>query len=98
MTPTRQRALRELLRKYPDGMTTINVSKLSGFTPADTRRTLAAMPDAYVDRWVMGKRGQYMKVWCVVDVPSDCPHPKDRAYKYIPPKTEWRMYAATQAA
>lgn len=89
MTPIRQQALRKLLRKYPDGLTTTQIAELVGFSTADTRRSLAAMPDTYVDRWVPGKRGQYMKVWCIVWPPADCPHPKDRAYKYVPPKTQW---------
>lgn len=89
MTPVRQQALRRLLRKYPDGLTTTEAAELVGFSTADTRRSLAAMPDVYVDRWVPGKRGQYMKVWRVIYVPADCPHPKDRAYKYVPPKTQW---------
>ena len=89
MTPIRQQALRKLLRKHPDGLTTTQVVDLSGFSGADVRRSLAAMPDTYVDRWVRGKRGQYMKVWCVIRVPEDCPHPKDRPFKYVPPKTQW---------
>ena len=89
MTPVRQQALREVLRQYPDGLTTTQVSELVGFSTADTRRSLAAMPDTYVDRWVPGKRGQYMTVWCIVPVPADCPHPKDRNYLYVPPKTQW---------
>ena len=89
MTPVRQQALRRLLRKYPDGLTTAQAAELSGFDMADVRRSLTAMPDVYVDRWTMGKRGQYMKVWCIAYVPPNCPHPKDRAYKYVPPKTQW---------
>ena len=95
MTPVRQQALREVLRRYPDGLTTAQVSELVGFSTADTRRSLAAMPDTYVDRWVLGKRGQYMKVWCIAHVPQDCPHPKDRTYKYAPPKTRWMNQGVT---
>lgn len=88
-TPVRQRNLRKLLRQYPDGISTDLVAELSGYKPSDVRRSLAAMPDTYVDRWVKGKRGQYMKIWCIARVPDDCPHPKDRAYKYVPPRTQW---------
>lgn len=98
MTPIRQQALRKLLRKYPDGLTTTKAAELSGFSTSDVRRSLAAMPDTYVDRWVPGKRGQYMKVWCIVWPPADCPHPKDRAYKYVPPKTQWISHATAQTA
>ena len=94
MTPTRQRALRDLLRVHPDGLSTSQIMNLSGFVSSDVRRTLLSMPDVYVDRWVMGKRGQYMKVWCVAYVPPDCPHPMDRKFKYTPPKTQWISHAA----
>jgi hypothetical protein len=50
------------------------------------------MPDVYVDRWRLGKRGQFEKVWVAVPVPDDCPHPKDRlkwGAFYKKPKTEW---------
>ena len=90
MTPVRQQALREVLRQHPDGLTTTQAAELANIGTADARRSLMAMPDTYVDRWVPGKRGQYMKVWCIVWPPADCPHPKDRAYKYVPPKTQWR--------
>jgi len=34
------------------------------------------MADAYIDRWI---RGEFQKppeaVWCVVEVPEDCPPP-----------------------
>lgn len=89
MTPTRQQALRKLLRKHPDGLTTQQAAELSGYDASDTRRSLTAMPDVYVDRWVKGGRGQYMKVWCVAYVPPNCPHPTDRKYQFVPPKTQW---------
>ena len=97
MTPVRQQALRKLLRKHPDGLTTAQAAELSGFDMPDVRRSLAAMPDTYVDRWVKGGRGQYMKVWCIAYVPPDCPHPTDRVYLYVPPKTQWLNNAAPQA-
>ncbi len=54
--------------------------------------TRSAMPDVYVDRWRMGKRGQFEKVWVAVPVPDDCPHPRDRTKwgaHYKKPKTQW---------
>ena len=89
MTPVRQQQLRKVLRRHPDGLTTTQAAELANFSTADTRRSLATMPDVYVDRWVKGKRGQYMKVWCAAYVPADCPHPRDRQYTYVPPKTQW---------
>lgn len=87
MTPTRQQALRKILRQHPDGLTANQLETLVPFSPSDIRRSLSAMPDVFVDRWVKGGRGQYEKVWCAVHVPANCPHPKDRPYRYVPPRS-----------
>ena len=92
MTPVRQKRIRTLLRTKPSGMTPGEIAEAIKMHPANVRTALRAMPDTYVDRWRMGKRGQYEKVWCAVHVPEDCPHPKDRVkwgVFYKKPKTQW---------
>lgn len=92
MTPVRQKRIRTLLRTKPNGMTPIEIATLLEMHPANVRTSLRAMPDVYVDRWRLGKRGQYEKVWVAVHVPDDCPHPKDRlkwGVHYKKPKTQW---------
>jgi hypothetical protein len=37
-------------------------------------RSLALMPDTYIDRWVK-TTGKYAAVHCLAFVPEDCPHP-----------------------
>jgi len=92
MTPIRQKKIRAVLRAKPYGLTPIEIATLLKMHPANVRTALRAMPDVYVDRWQVGKRGQYSKVWVAVRVPEDCPHPKDRVkwggniYK---PRTHW---------
>lgn len=66
--------LRQLLQGH-DGMTTKQLSLLVNSCPRDITRSLKTMPDAYVDRWTGPERGQWAAVWCVVDVPEDCPKP-----------------------
>lgn len=66
--------LRQLLRGH-DGMTTKQLSLLVNSCPRDITRSLKVMPDAYVDRWTGPERGQWAAVWCVVEVPEDCPKP-----------------------
>jgi hypothetical protein len=83
--------LRRLLRTSLDGMT---VLELMGNVPdrrksKTIRKCLDRMPDAYIDRWVKGKRGQYVAVWCVTVPPPHCPHPRDR-FKI---KTTWVQLA-----
>ena len=92
MTPVRQQRVRKLLRTKPEGMTPMEIAEVTGMHVANVRTSLRAMPDVYVDRWRMGKRGQYEKVWVAVPVPEDCPHPKDRikwGASYKKPRTNW---------
>lgn len=88
MKPTRQQAIRNLLKKHHYGLTRQEISDILGVGVANVRTAILGMPDVYVDRWQMGKRKAYQKVYCVVHVPEDCPHPKDRVYPI--PKSIWR--------
>lgn len=92
MTPVRQKKIRTLLRSRPGGMTPKEIAEEIGVHVANVRTSLRAMPDVYVDRWRMGQRGQFEKVWVAVPVPDDCPHPKDRVKwgaHNAKPKTQW---------
>ena len=96
MTPIRQKRIRTLLRASPNGMTPNELSEATGVHPANVRTALKAMPDVYVDRWRLGKRGQFEKVWVAVPVPEDCPHPKERTKWGVylkKPKTQWVIHA-----
>lgn len=96
MTPVRQKRIRTLLRSRPSGMTPKEIAEATGLNVANVRTSLRTMPDVYVDRWRMGQRGQYEKVWVAVPVPDDCPHPKDRVkwgVHHKKPKTQWVMVA-----
>jgi hypothetical protein len=70
-----QAKLRALLRGH-EGMTTRQLSYRTDSDMRDITRSLKVMPDAYVDRWTGPERGQWAAVWCVVDVPEDCPKPE----------------------
>ena len=101
MTPVRQKRIRTLLRERPGGMTPLEIAALTGIHVANIRTSLRAMPDVYVDRWRMGKRGQFEKVWVAVHVPEDCPHPKDRVKwgtNFKKPKTQWVIVQQGAAA
>ena len=96
MTPVRQKRIRTLLRTRPSGMSPLEIAQVLGLHVANVRTSLRAMPDVYVDRWRMGGRGQYEKVWVAVPVPEDCPHPKDRTKRgvhKVKPKTQWVVIA-----
>jgi hypothetical protein len=70
-----QTKIRNLLQAS-DGMTTKELAITIDSGMRDISRALKAMPDAYVDRWTGPKRGQWAAVWCVVDVPENCPKPE----------------------
>lgn len=92
MTPIRQKRIRTILRSHPSGMTANEIAEITGMHRANIRTALRAMPDTYVDRWRLGGRGQFEKVWIAVPVPADCPHPRDRTkwgVFYNKPKTQW---------
>ncbi len=100
MTPVRQKRIRTLLRTRPSGMSPLEIAEALGMHPANVRTSLRAMPDVYVDRWRMGGRGQYEKVWVAVHVPEDCPHPKDRTKWGVhkaKPKTQWVITEGVRA-
>jgi hypothetical protein len=91
MKPTRQQAIRELLLKNAYGLTRQEISDTLGFHVSNITKAIKGMPDVFVDRWIMGQRGQYQKIFCIVFVPEDCPHPQDKIYRggRGKPKTVW---------
>ena len=100
MTPVRQKRIRTLLRARPSGMTPIEIADELNLHPANVRTSLRAMPDVYVGRWRLCKRGQFEKVWVAVHVPEDCPHPRDRlkwGAHYKKPKTQWVIVEGARA-
>lgn len=64
-----------------DGATCSDLELSVGVDSGNLVRSLRSMPDAYIDRWRPARSGskRYVAVWCVVDVPADCPHPEARA-------------------
>ena len=73
-----QSALREMLRgELSDGASPHHLSKILGKDVSNVRGTLMAMPDAYIDRWeYIEERRKYRPVYCLADIPQDCPHPE----------------------
>jgi hypothetical protein len=101
MTPVRQNKIRALLRTRPSGMTPGEIAEETGIHIANIRTSLRVMPDVYVDRWRLGRRGQYEKVHIAVPVPDDCPHPKDRVkwgVYHKKPTTQWVIVEEGAAA
>ena len=64
--------------KDSDGLTTRQLQFRLGIEQRTICKALKAMPDTYVDRWTGPHRGQWAAVWCVVEVPQDCPKPDEK--------------------
>ena len=73
----RHQRIRDYL-KDSDGLTTRQLQFRLGIEQRTLCKSLKAMPDAYIDRWTGPHRGQWAAVWCVVNVPQDCPKPDEK--------------------
>ena len=69
--------LRALL-KDSDGLTVRQLETALDIDMRTLTKSLNSMPDGYIDRWIGPNRGQYAAVWCVVEVPEDCPRPNEK--------------------
>ena len=66
--------IRDALAAAPDGMTAMELSLALDIGASQISRSLALMPDVYIDRWVQ-TRTKYAGVHCLAFIPDDCPHP-----------------------
>jgi len=66
--------IRDALAAAPDGMTASELSFALNAEPSAISRSLALMPDTYIDRWTRTAT-KYAGVHCLAFVPDDCPHP-----------------------
>ena len=69
--------IRDLL-KGSDGLTTKQLQYRLEVDHRTLCKSLKSMPDSYIDRWSGPHRGQWAAVWCVVEVPEDCPKPDEK--------------------
>ena len=73
---THHQKIRDLL-KNSEGLTTRQLQYRLGVDQRTLCKSLKSMPDSYIDRWSGPHRGQWAAVWCVVEVPEDCPKPDE---------------------
>lgn len=77
--PSKHALIREVLRAHPEGLTAKEVGAKVKSTQNHAYNAMRAMPDVYIDRWVQLKPNTpYSAVWCVIEVPEDCPKPSSR--------------------
>jgi len=75
--------IRSLLKNGKnEGMSVNEIEAKTGFNQVTLRKCLNRMPDAYIDRWFYPHGcGHPTAIWCVVDVPENCPKPNKRKIK-----------------
>ena len=64
--------------KGSDGLTTKQLQYRLEVDQRTLCKSLTSMPDSYIDLWTGPHRGQWAEVWCVVEVPEDCPKPDEK--------------------
>jgi len=69
--------VREVLRAHPDGLTCAQINEIVKAPEGRILAVVKSMPDAYIDRWQYRGTQKYLSaVWCVVNVPENCPKPE----------------------
>jgi len=73
-TTVLSKRIRDALAQAPDGMTAMELSLALDVGASQNSRSLALMPDVYIDRWTRTAT-KYVGVHCLAFVPDDCPYP-----------------------
>ena len=67
-------AIANVLYAADDGLTVTQIAKELDRSTQYVRHSLKTKRDTYIDRWQRAGM-QYEAVWCIADVPADCPKP-----------------------
>jgi predicted lipid carrier protein YhbT len=67
--------IRTLLKQNPDGLMVREIAKQLNLQHRATTIALKTMVDTYIDRWVKLPSAPMAAVWCIIEVPEDCPKP-----------------------
>lgn len=76
MRPSKHKEIAKLLLANPDGLTRTQIANAVGSDPGGMKITLSNMYGVYIDRWNQSKKnGKLVPVYCIVEVPENCPRP-----------------------
>jgi hypothetical protein len=76
--------IRDLLKQYPDGLKSSDISRLTGIDVRSVNKSLESVFGVYVDRWESSLRpNTFARIWVVVDVPENCPKPNHTGRRSI---------------
>ena len=70
--------IRELLKRHPDGLKSSEIATITGIDVRSVNKSLESVFGVYIDRWEKSAfRNTLAAIWVVVDVPENCPKPKN---------------------
>ena len=70
--------IRDTLKQHPDGLKSSDISRLTGIDKRVVNKALEGVFGVYSDRWEKSpQRNTLAAIWVVVDVPENCPKPKN---------------------
>lgn len=75
MRKSRHQLIRETLLAHEDGLTKSQICTITNISRNSIKKSLDAMPDVYIDRWVIPAKKAATPIYVAVDVPEDCPKP-----------------------
>lgn len=75
MRKSRHQLIRETLLAHEDGLTKSQICTITNISHSSIKKSLDAMPDVYIDRWVIPAKKAVTPVYVAVDVPKNCPKP-----------------------
>lgn len=81
------KAVRDLLKTYPDGLSVTEIAGFLNITNDGARKSLRHMPDAYIARWELAANLRYMSVWCVVVPPANAVNPETLRPSRVRPRS-----------
>ena len=72
---TKHHNIRAILRQYPDGLTSAEITRYIDGVRDTVQGALNVMPDVYIDRWIQQKGKPAQAVWIAMIPPENCPKP-----------------------
>ena len=75
MRKSTHQLIRDTLLAHEDGLTKSQICNITNISHSSIKKSLDAMPDVYIDRWVIPAKKAVTPVYVAVKVPEDCPKP-----------------------
>lgn len=72
----REKKIIQALIENPDGLTVQELREVTGaVSQRQIEYSISCVYGLYIDRWKKNAKGHWVAVYCLADVPEDCPKP-----------------------